>query len=968
MTAGHWQKIERIYQAAVERPAAERPSFLDAACAGDGELRAEVERMLACESQAGGFLDSPAVAVAARALAGDRSGLSPGSRLGPYEIVSLAGVGGMGEVWKARDTRLGRLVALKTLPPELIADPERRHRLVHEARAASSLNRPNIVTIYEIGQTDGIDFIAMEFVEGQTLEKKVRQRRLKQADALRLAIQIADALAQAHQAGIVHRDLKPGNVMVTAGGAVKLLDFGLAKQSGNPGGHGAAATATATRPGVVLGTPQYMAPEQIEGKPADHRTDIFAFGLVLYEMLTGKKAFEADSGPSLMAAILTGEPPAVAGVPPALERLVKKCLAKEPGQRWQSAADLRDNLEWIASGEPSAAPPAPPRRLRTAAATAALCLLFALAGWIGAEWIAPRSTPQVYEFSVPPPRGELYPELRAGGQISPNERIIATISRTRDRQTSVWLRRFDSGSLTPLAGTEGVGSIAWSPDSSQLAFSKSGKIVRVPIEGGIAQTLFEASDALRGDWPIAWGSGGYLLTTDPTTKRLLLIPEKGGQSRLLGELDSSRGEISHSQPQFLPDGRRYLYFARSSNPQNSGIYADSIDAGSGRSTPIHVLASRSAAILAPRSEGRLIRRWRAYLLTHRDGTLFANRFHLGKLRVEGQPMPVASQVTWEDSAAGVSVSRNGALALDPLIREETEAAIFSTEGKELEHPFPEGRYWVGGYSNDGNKIAVGRTKPVGTQQETWICDLPKSSWSRFAFSTRWQGFPVWRHDDRELVYATVVDSGPEMRLLYRRDADGIREPQKILGPARFPSPYDWSRDGRYLIYALYRATRPAGFDLWILPMDGSGNPYAFLESEHNARFGSFSPDTRFVTFSWNPAGQEEVYVRPFDRAKARQWRISAGGGTQPRWSRDGRHIYFLGAGNKLMRTAVSIRGEFMAAAPVPLMPMPRLPWAFSGYLYDVSPRGDRVLLTRINPHVGTPSVRVILNWEGLLKQ
>jgi serine/threonine protein kinase/Tol biopolymer transport system component len=969
MTPGRWEQLKWIYNEAAARPAAERASFLDQACAGDAELRAEVERMLSCASGSGGFLESPAVEVAARALAEGAGGLSPGSHLGPYEIVSLAGVGGMGQVWKARDTRLRRLVALKILPREFTADPERKRRLVREARAASALNHPNIVTVHDIGQVEGIDYIAMEYVEGKTLDKHIAHHKLKLGEALRLAVQIADALARAHAVGIVHRDLKPGNVMVTADGRAKLLDFGLAKLSETA--TDALATSAgqpATRPGMVMGTPQYMAPEQIEGKPADQRTDIFAFGCVLYEMLAGKRAFEAESGVSLMAAILKEEPHAVVGAPPALERLLKKCLAKDPDRRWQSAADLRDELEWIASEEASAAQRPAPRRVRTVIAATALCALFASAVWIGNKWMNQSAAPQVYEFTVPPPRGEFYVEFSSIGQISPDGRMIATISRMPGRAASVWLRRCESGILTQLPGTEGVRKLTWSPDSRQLAILKGGKLLKIPIEGGVPQVIAEGNDTGAG-WPFAWGSGGYLVTTDPNSHRLMSISENGGKSRLLGELDQSRGEISHGQPQFLPDGKRYLYFAMSSSADRSGIYADSIDATPGKPTRVHILASPSASVLALLPGRRPFLRSRAYLLTCRDNTLFAHRFDLEKLRIEGEPMPLASQVSWERFSVGVSASRNGTLVLAPLLREETEAAVFDREGKELDHTFLEGRYYNPAFSHDGNKIVISRTEPVGTQQDIWIYDLVRSSWSRFTpGSSPWHGFGVWRHDDRELVYAATGPNS-ETRLLYRKDVDGLRGPEKILGPTVYPSPYDWSLDGRYLIYGVHRTTRPVGFDLWILPMQGGGNPYPFLESEHNARFASFSPDGRFVAFSWNPSAEDEVYVRPFDRARTRQWRVTAGGGTQPRWSKDGKQIYFLGAGKKLMSVAVKTQGdEFVAGTPAEIMPLPRLPYTFSGYLYDVAPRGDHVVFIRVNADLGNPPLRVILNWEGLLKQ
>jgi eukaryotic-like serine/threonine-protein kinase len=979
MTAGRWQQIERIYHDASARPAGERAPFLEQACGGDRELRVEVERMLAGDREAGSFLNTPALDVAARELAARGGAISPGSRLGPYEILSLAGAGGMGEVWKARDTRLKRLAAVKVLPAALKNDPERKRRFLREARAASALNHPNIVGIYDIGEADGVDYIAMEYVEGKPLDQVIADREFKPGEALKIAGQVADALARAHQAGIVHRDLKPANVMVTAEGRVKLLDFGLAKLSEPAIQEGATLTSTGqptTEPGVLMGTPHYMAPEQIEGKPADHRTDMFAFGLLLFEMLAKRRAFEGDSALSVTASILKEEPRAIAGLAAPLDRLLRKCLEKDPARRWQSAADLRDELEWIGSGGAAGTPSVPPaagsNRRRAVFVGAAFCALTALAGWIGWLWVNDTQAQPVYEFAVPPPLGEFYGEpytLSPTGQLSPDGRMMTTFIRTPGKPGMVWLRRFESGSFTPVAGTEGAFRVAWSPDSKYLAVLVGDKLFRVPVDGAAVQPLVDEAGRLSGAW-FAWGSAGYLLATDAKSGRLLLIPESGGNPRLLGELDSARGETSHGQPQFLPGGKRYLYFARSSSPEKSGIYADSIDAPPGKSTRIPVLASRSAVVLAlVPSQGRLFRsRPRAYLITSRNNVLIAYRFNPDRLGIEGEPMPVTGSTYWRDNGhlVGASASNTGALALTPFMRDETEAVIFNRAGKVMDFSFPAGHYFSPAFSHDGSRIAFARSEPDSAQQDVWICDLANTSWSRFTSGSRWHGFGLWRRDDREIIYTDLP--APTDRSLYRKDVDGLRAPERIMEHGGLVSPYDWSPDGRLLIYGM---SSPSGWDIWILPLEAGAKPYLFLGSQGSARFGSFSPDSRFVAFSWDVSGHDEVYVRPLNPAKSRQWRISgASGGTQPRWSKDGKQVYFVGGGEKLMSAAVKVRGEeVIADTPVPVMQLPRLPYTFTGYLYDVSPRGDRIAVIRVSTTRGTsPPIRVILNWEGLLRR
>jgi serine/threonine protein kinase len=568
MTPGRWEQIERIYQEAAARPAAERASFLDQACAGDAELRAEVERMLSCASGSGGFLESPAVELAARALAEGASTLAPGSRLGPYEIVSLAGVGGMGQVWKARDTRLRRLVALKILPREFTADPERKHRLVREARAASALNHPNIVTVHEIGQTDGIDFIAMEYVEGKTLDKKIGRHGLKLSEALKIAVQIADALARAHAAGIVHRDLKPGDVMVNADGRVKLLDFGLAKLSETA--TDALATSSgqpATRPGMVMGTPQYMAPEQIEGKPADQRTDIFAFGCVLYEMLAGRRAFHGDSTMSTLAAILNTDPPPLgADTPHNLETLVQRCLRKDPARRYQHMDDVKVELEeleeYSESGrllESSTPQPRVSRIPRSWYAAAAVALLAAALGGFTVSRLLPgshrgaaKSAPRVTRITTDP--SVLWPA------VSPDGKMVAYVARRDSQNWGIWVQHVGGGAAVRITeGFSGYGHIAFSADGSTIYYPSRANppgIYEIPVLGGEPRLTIPGAQHIQpspdGKWlayareatvyvqPVAGGGGPRV---DPRLLGLLLeiLPGLvGGQYPSVGRLAEPR--------------------------------------------------------------------------------------------------------------------------------------------------------------------------------------------------------------------------------------------------------------------------------------------------------------------------------------------------------------------------------------------------------------------------------------------
>ena len=881
--------------------------------------------------------------------------LAPGVRLGPYEVRSLIGMGGMGEVYKARDTRLDRTVAIKVLSAHVALDPDLRQRFGREARAISALNHPHICSLYDIGQQDDIDFLVMEYLEGQTLAKRLEKGALALDQALQYAIQIADALDKAHRKGIVHRDLKPGNVMLTKSG-VKLLDFGLAKLQPSAAVAGMSIAATMTNPitaqGTILGTLQYMAPEQVEGKEADARTDIFAFGAVLHEMLTGKKAFEGKSQASLIGAIMHADPPPISTVrplmPAGLNRIVKKSLAKDPEVRWQSAHDLCEELVWIAGDMTNAVHMVTSLRSRWRGRVAWLGLAAAMVavtilGLIAFRRVAPELPLTRLDVLTPPTSDPV------SFSISPDGRQLVFVAMT-DSGPKLWLRPLDQAIAQPLARTEGAIYPFWAPDSRALGFFADGKLKRIDLSGGSPHVLADAPYGRGG----AWNGDGVIVFARSTTGPLLRIPASGGPIVPVTQLEQTH-HASHRWPQFLPDGQGLLFLA-TNGPEAPGMYLGSLHGG----VPKRVLVTDNAAVYAPPG----------YLLVSDAGGLLARHFELSRAEVAdsvsvAQPVGRDTGVfrgAFAVSATGVLAYRATAAGRRQLVwvdRNGTRTGIVGEpDDNALLNP---------ALAPDGERVALQRT--IQGNQDIWVLNSSGPA-TRITFDPAADGFPIWSPDGHRLVFRSNRRNSFE---LYETLASGGGTAQRLLESAQNKAPLHWSADGRFLLYRVL--DQKTGSDLWVLPLDGDRKPFAIVQTPFEETNGELAPDGRWVAYDSNETGRFEVYVQSFP-ASGGKWQISTAGGIAPRWRHDGRELFYVAPDGALMAVPVrpSTDGQILdRGTPVRLF---RVPIAYGGSIpggnvrhqFAVAPDGQHFLINVTTDEAIAPPITIVQNWTTGLKK
>ena len=894
--------------------------------------------------------------------------LPQGAQLGPYEIVSPVGAGGMGEVYKARDTRLDRTVAIKVLPPHLADDPQFRERFEREARAISQLTDPHICTIHDVGEHAGRAYLVMEFLEGETLAARLAKSALPLDQALRIAIEISGALDSAHRLGIVHRDVKPANVMLTKSGA-KLLDFGLAKHgAGGAGGVGGADVARGfspaeltasptlasplTQQGTILGTFQYMAPEQIEGQEADARSDIFAFGAMLYEMLTGRKAFEGKTQASLIGAILEREPPAVSSIhsltPPILDRVVRRCLAKDPEARWQSARDLHEELTWIAEEAPRTTPvvaTAGARRRELVAWIVAAVAILAIVG--GSIWQLRRPVPDLplMRFDVTTPATS-DPTSFA---VSPDGRQLVFVA-SADNIPKLWLRPFAQTTAQALAGTENASYPFWAPDSRAIGFFADGKLKRFDLAGGTPQTLVDAPSARGG----TWSKDGVIVFAPSTLGPLMRVAASGGQTVAVTQPDQSFP--SHRFPEFLPDGRRFLYFGALGAPDKEGVYLGSLDGAPTK----RLLTAETAATFA----------WPGYLVLVQQGVLVARPFNLTTQEV-GESIPIAQPVGWDTSvrrgaysvsAAGVLAHRSGAAGRRRLVWVDRAGKQVGTVGA------PDDAAVTNvALSPTGRRVAV--TRIVRGNSDIWILDVDRGVPTRFTFDPALDNNPIWSPDSSRVVFRSNR-SGPFD--LYEKTASGAGVERPVLTSLQIKNPTDWSPDGRFLLYS--SLDTKTGLDLWALPLTGDRKPFPVLQTPFTERNGQFSPDGRWIAYDSNESGRFEVSVQPFP-GPGGKWQVSTGGGVTPRWRRDGRELFYVAPDGALMAAPVRASSDGQALEPGEPARLFRVPIVLGGFVpdnqkhqYDVAADGQRFLINVTTEEASAAPITVVLNWMTALKK
>jgi eukaryotic-like serine/threonine-protein kinase len=893
---------------------------------------------------------------------------SEGTRLGPYEITAAIGAGGMGEVYKAHDTRLDRTVAIKVLPSALVGDAHARQRFAREARAIAALSHPHICPLFDIGHEEGADYLVMEYLEGESLAARLARSRLPLEQAMRCAMEVAAALSAAHAAGIVHRDLKPGNIILTRTGA-KLLDFGLAKPRRDQPVTGLTDVATQqpiTGAGAMAGTLQYMSPEQVEGRDADARSDIFALGAVIYEMLTSRRAFDGRSQAAIIAGIMYADPPppssVVPSLSPAVDYFVRCCLAKSPDDRWQSAHDVLLELRSLEQDRLAAAPPeaaVPPVRRYAGWIAAFVMTLVAVAATVlllrqgGSEAPQPRAR---FDVALPDELGFDWPDWPV---VSPDGQHLVFTARLQGRR-QLWMRALD-GTVQPIADTEGATFAFWSPDSRRVAFVAGGKLKRVDAAGGPVIVLADAFSVSRGDW----GARGTILFVPRANGPIHAVSEAGGPSRGVTTLDRSRGETSHQFPRVLPDGRHFLFTAAGSQP---AVYVGSLD-GSDVRTVLRTFTS--TAYVAP-----------GYLLFNRQRSLMAQPFDATTFELRGSPAAIADPV----AGGAFSASNNGTLVFRPGGGSQNDLVWIGRDGRRAGTVGAPAHYQQVVLSPGGRRAAVQRVDTDTGNPDLWVVDLDTAIASRLTLDPAMDGDPAWSPDERSLVFTSFRTgkgavwlwdfvAGRESPAFDVGTATGgsSQAPDAsaptALAPARIPDGVavdDWTRDGQHLV------VRTFGRAVFSVPMTGERVAHLLVDTPFVEDQSQVSTDGHWIAFNSDESGRWEVYVARFP-AFTEKRQVSSDGGMQPRWRRDGRELFYLSLDGTMMVVELGDaagRGsgtggqtrELVISAPRPLFPThlrpsPNVPQ------YDVMADGNRFLVLEPARSGGEP-ITYVLNWAA----
>jgi eukaryotic-like serine/threonine-protein kinase len=895
--------------------------------------------------------------------------LNSGSRLGPYEILAPLGAGGMGEVYRARDTRLERTVAIKILPQQLSNDPVRKQRFEREAKTISSLNHPHICVLYDVGRQGGVDYLVMECVDGETLAKRLEKGPLPLEQVLKYGAQIADALDKAHRSGVVHRDLKPGNIMLTATGA-KLLDFGLAKPAA---ALASVATLTGavtqsspmTEQGAIVGTFQYMSPEQVEGKDLDGRSDIFSLGAVLYEMLTCQRAFEGKSQLSVASAILEKDPLPISTIkpltPPTLDHAIRRCLAKDPDERWQTARDLTLELKWIAEAGSQAGVPAPvvarrQTRERIAWVAAALLGIFAVLLAIGYIARAPAPPPVIISQIAAPDKGQfvIYGVFGGAPALSPDGQRLAFTAQGPDGKELLWMRSLGAASAQPLAGTEQATFPFWSPDSRYVGYFANGKLNRIDASGGPPFAICDAGPGRSG----TWSRDGTILFSPAFNSPLFRVAASGGVPVAVTKLNPSQNEISHRWPQFLPDGKHFLFFDFSSMGVIDGTYISSLDG----SAPGLVVRGNASALYAPPG----------YLLYLQQNTLMAQRFDVSALQLRGDAVPLAEQVSSNHSIRQetVTASDTGLLVYARgLGTSSDQLQWLDRSGKEIAQTGEPGGYGSPRISPDGKNLAVSVFGPDDTRYSIWVYDLVRGTKTRRTFDPGNAHSPQWSPDGKTLVFVSTSSGTTH---IYQKAADGSGDTTPLVAEAGSAEGFPfWSFDGRYVLFnrTSGRAQATANYAIWALPTFGDRKAFLVLQSASILDQPALSPDGKWLAYRSTESGVPQIYIAPFPGGTGK-WQVSKNGGIFPRWRRDGRELFYLSLDNKIMAAEIGEPGSSLTIGEAKMLFQGKTaPFGQSfGVPYDVTPDGGKfVVVINVTPVEAMP-MTLVTNWPALLKK
>ena len=915
--------------------------------------------------------------------------LAFGTKLGPYEILAPLGAGGMGEVYRARDTRLDRSVAIKVLPEHLAADAGLKQRLERESKAISALQHPNICTLFDVGSQNGVDFLVMELLEGQTLADRLEKGPLPIAQAVTIGVEVAQALEAAHRQDIIHRDLKPANIMLTKSGA-KLMDFGLAKPEPMGGSTGGltpstptmsfasltSAASPLTQKGSIVGTFQYIAPEVLQGQEADARSDVFAFGCVIYEMVTGRRAFEGKSQISVLSAILEKEPEPMSATqpqtPPMLERIVRGCLAKDPADRLQSAHDAAMELRWIADSAkdaPTAGPAAarPFKKSWAVALAAAVLALAALAAWIGYS-AKPTPTAESLHAEIAPPEKFAFDTTGdAGGMpvLSPQGDRIAFVAHSADAK-SLWVRPLNSDVAQQLDGTQGASHPFWSPDGRSLGFFANGKLMRIAASGGAITPLADAPNSRGG----TWGADYVILYCPNYLGPLMRVNAQGGTATPATTIDSSK-HSTHRFPWFLPDGKHYLYIATShagGDPKQNGIYWASVHSSVSGSESRFIVATTASAEFAS-----------GYLLYRADTALVAQPFDPSSGKLSGEPHPLVANVRYD---AGVwrsvfSVSQNGLLVYQAgtSATAGTRMAWFDRSGKELSTASERENTTIDlRLSPDGKRVAYGGTNGI------WTLDLARKTKTRITFDQELLSQPSWSADGSSLIFTANSRPGTNAAEIRSKASDGSGAEKTLVTLSGGDSAYlypELTPDGKHLIYG-DSSTGMKNPSLWMAPLpgnatgDASGDakPVVLVQppsAQYSLRISRLSPDASMVAYESDEsgvAGNTDIYVTTFPEAKGK-WRVSNSGAGYPTWSGNSKELFFRDTNDVLFVCSVHRNGlEIEVGVPQRLFHA-NVPGV--GFPYDVSADGQRFLVNLAEEESQTP-LRLVTNWVEELKK